>query len=93
MSAFVIGDTTSTTLHRSKLAFESSVANSLNKKTYLRKSEAQTVLLKLELLQFIETVFVHRSIVGYSSRILLKMCCTDYNIWVEMFWNSVVNIT
>ncbi len=36
MSAFVIGETTSTTLHSSKLTFESSVASSLNMKSYLQ---------------------------------------------------------
>ncbi len=62
MSAFVIGETTSTTLGCSKLTFESSVANCLNKKTYLQAAsqERQTVLAKLELPHFIETAFVHR---------------------------------
>ncbi len=36
MSAFVIGQTTSATLHSSKVTFEQSVANSLNNKTYLQ---------------------------------------------------------
>ncbi len=40
MSTFVIGETTNTTLHRSKLMFESSVANSLNMKTYLQTAKA-----------------------------------------------------
>ncbi len=46
----------------SKLAFESSMANSLNMKTYLQavSQKRQTVLVKLELPHFIETVFVHR---------------------------------
>ncbi len=45
-------------------AFESSVANSLNKKTYLQavSQKRQTVLANLELPHFIETA----SIVGYS---------------------------
>ncbi len=62
--------TTSTTLHCSKLTFESSVANSLNMKTYLQAEsrKRQTVLAKLELPHFIETAFVQASIVGYSSR-------------------------
>ncbi len=49
MSAFVIRETTSTTLHCSKLTFESSVANSLNMKTYLQavSQKRQTVLAKL----------------------------------------------
>ncbi len=51
MSASVIGETqtTSTTLHCSKLTFESSVANSLNMKTYLQavSQKRQTVLAKL----------------------------------------------
>ncbi len=70
MSAFVIGETTSTTLHCSKLAFESSVANSLNIRTYLQavSQKRQTVLAKLELPHFIETAFVQASIVGYSPR-------------------------
>ncbi len=64
MSAFVIGETvTSTTLHSSKLVFESSVAHSLNKKTYL-----QAVSQKCQTVHFIETAFVQASIVGYSSR-------------------------
>ncbi len=51
MSAFVIGETTNTTLHSSKLAFESPVANSLNMKTYLQTvtQKHQTVLAKLQL--------------------------------------------
>ncbi len=61
MSAFVIGykrQTTSTTLHCSKLAFESSVAYSLNMKTYLQavSQKHQTVLAKLELSHFIESL-------------------------------------
>ncbi len=63
MSAFVIGErqTTSTTLHSSKLAFESSVAE-----TYLQavSQKCQTVLAKLELPHFIETACVQASIVG-----------------------------
>ncbi len=59
--------TTSTTLHNSKLSFESPVTNSLNKKMYLHVSQKrQTVLAKLELPHFIETAFVQASIVGYS---------------------------
>ncbi len=56
---------TSTTLHCSKLAFESSEAE-----TYLQavSQKRQTVLAKLELPHFIETAFVQASIVGYSSR-------------------------
>ncbi len=42
MSAFVIRETTSTSLHSSKLVFESSVTNSLNKKTYLVSQKRQT---------------------------------------------------
>ncbi len=71
MSAFVIRETvTSTTLHSSKLVFESSVAHSLNKKTNLQdvSQKCQTVFAKLELPHFIETAFVQASIVGYSSR-------------------------
>ncbi len=62
MSAFVIGETTSATLHYSKLMFESSAANSLNMKSYLQtvSQKRQTVL------HFIETVFEHRSVVRYS---------------------------
>ncbi len=60
MSAFVIGEMTNTTLHCLKLMFESSVANSLNMKTYLQvvSQKRQTVLAKLELPHFIETAFV-----------------------------------
>ncbi len=58
MSALVIGEkcqTKSTTLHCSKLTFESSEAE-----TYLQavSQKHQTVLAKLELLHFIETAFV-----------------------------------
>ncbi len=53
--------TTSATLHCSKLTFESSVANSLNMKTYLQavSQKCQTVLAKLELPHFIETAIEH----------------------------------
>ncbi len=53
--------TTSTTLHSSKLMFEKSVAE-----TYLQavSQKRQTVLAKLELPHFIETAFVQASIVG-----------------------------
>ncbi len=68
MSVFVIVETqtTSTSLHCSKLAFESIM------KTYLQAVSQK--LVKLELLHFIETVFVHRSIVGYSSRFRTQSC-------------------
>ncbi len=77
--------------------FESSVANSLNKKTYLQavSQKRQTVLAKLELPHFIETAF-EQQLAGYSQvqeLVLLKLRCTNSNIWVELFWNSVVNIT
>ncbi len=77
--------------------FESSVANSLNKKTYLQavSQKRQTVLAKLELPHFIETAF-EQQLAGYSQvqeLVLLKLRCTHSNIWVELFWNSVVNIT
>ncbi len=51
----------STTLHCSKLTFESSEAE-----TYLQavSQKGQTVLAKLELPHFIETAFVQASIVG-----------------------------
>ncbi len=72
MSAFVIVEMPNKhyTLHCSTLAFESSVANSLNMKTYLQavSQKCQTVLAKLELPHFIETAFVQASTVGYSSR-------------------------
>ncbi len=61
MSAFVIGETTNSTLHCSKLAFQSSVANSLNKNMYFQAEiqKSQTILAKLELRHFIETAFEH----------------------------------
>ncbi len=72
MSAFVIGETTNNKRYSTlpKLTFESSVANSLNKKTYLQavSQKCQTVRAKLELPHFIETVFVQASIVAYSPR-------------------------
>ncbi len=56
--------TTSTTLHCSKLMFQS-----LNMKTYLQAGSQKhhTVLVMLELPHFIGTAFVHNC-VGYSSR-------------------------
>ncbi len=55
--------TTSTTLHRSKLTLESSEAE-----TYLQalSQKRQTVLAKLELPHFIETAFVQACKQGYS---------------------------
>ncbi len=79
--------TTSTTLHSLKLTFESSVANSLNKKTYLQATylqavsqKHQTVLAKLELPHFIETAFEQASIVGYSFR-FRKQSSVTFNHW------------
>ncbi len=89
MSVFVM----STTLHFSKLTFESSVANSLNKKTYLQAvcQTHQTVLAKLELPHFIETAFVHsyhcRLLSQVQETVLRKLRCTHSNILVELFWN------
>ncbi len=60
---------TSTTLHSSKLTFESSVANSLNIETYLQavSQKHQTVLAKLELPHFIVFTAIHSvHIVGYT---------------------------
>ncbi len=93
MSAFVIGKTTSTTLHCSKLVFESSVTE-----TYLQavSQKHQTLLAKLELLHFIETVFEHSwqaTLSQIQEIVLCKMRCTHSNICVVLFWNSVVNIT
>ncbi len=99
MFAFVTRETTSATLHSSKLAFESSVANSLNAKTYLQtvRQKRQTVLANLEFPHFIETVFVHcwncRLLSQVQEIVLGIMRCTHSNIWVELFWNSVVNTT
>ncbi len=63
MSAFVIGEKTSTTLHSSKLTFESSVAKSLNIETYLQAvSQKHQTVLELELPHFIETVFVQTAL-------------------------------
>ncbi len=45
--------------------FESSVAETYSQAVSQKR---QTVLVKLELPDFIETVFVQASIVGYSSR-------------------------
>ncbi len=80
-------------LHCSKNAFESSVVEK-----YLQavSQKRQTVLAKLELPHFIERAFVQASIVGYSQVqeiVLGKMRCTHSNIWVELFWNCVVNAT
>ena len=87
--------TTSATLHCSKLVFESSVANPLNMKTYLQtvSQKRQTVLAKFELPNFIETAVVPqthcRLLVQETVLILHKMRSTHLNIWVELFWNSV----
>ncbi len=63
MPAFVIEEMTipSATLQSSKFAFESSVVDSLNMKTYLQavSQKCQTVLANLELPHFIETALVH----------------------------------
>ncbi len=94
MSAFVIKETTSTALHCSKLAFESSVTNYLNKKTYL-----QAVSQKRNR-RLVGIASLYRNSLCASQRcrllfqvqeiVLRKMCCTHSNIWVELFWNSVV---
>ncbi len=68
-------------------------------KTYLQavSQKRQTVLAKLELSHFIETAFVHsyhcRLLSKVQEIVLHKMCCIHSNIWVELFWNSVVNTT
>ncbi len=70
-------------------------ANSLNMKTYLQavSQKRQTVLVKLELPDFIETVFVHRwccrLLFQVQETVLCKMRWTHSNICVELFWNSV----
>ncbi len=85
MSAFVIGETTSTTLGCSKLTFESSVANCLNKKMYLQAAsqKRQTVLAKLELPHFIETAFVQVSIriLFQVQEIVLRKCAAHTKIF------------
>ncbi len=56
----------------------------------------QIELAKLELLHFIETVFVQASIVRYSSRFRKQSsvkCTAHTNIGVELFWDSVGNTT
>ncbi len=61
------------------------------------RKKHQTVLAKLELPHFIETAYVHswycRLFFQVQETVLHKMCCTHSNIWVELFWNSVVNTT
>ncbi len=61
------------------LAFESSVANSLNKKTYLQavSQKRQTVLAKLELPHFIKTAFVHSWQATPRFRIQSSVKCAD----------------
>ncbi len=81
---------TSTTLHGSKLTFESSLAET-------KLQAVSQKLAKLELLHFIETVFDKASIVGYSSRLrtqyivphtlqylcsVLEQCC-KYNLTTD----------
>ncbi len=67
------------------------------KRTY-RRQKRQTVLAKLELPHFIETDFVYswhrRQLSSQVQEIVLhKMSCTHSNIYVELFWKSVVNTT
>ncbi len=97
VSAFVIRETTNNK-HYSKLVFESSVANSLNMKTYLQavSQKHQTVLAKLELPHFRNRLCASqhcRLLFQVQEIVLRKMHCTHSNIWVELFWNSVVNTT
>ncbi len=90
---------TTSTIRSSKLTFESSVANSFNKKTLLHavSQKRQTVLAKLKLPHFIETALVYSWLCRLLSQVqeivLRKMCCTHSNIWVKLFWSSVLNTT
>ncbi len=74
--------------------FDSSVAE-----TYLQavSKKHPAVLAKLELPHFIETASVHswhcRILCQVQEIVLHKMGCTHSNIWVELFWNCVVNTT
>jgi len=85
---------TSTTLHCSKLTFESSVVNSLNKKTYY-ESDAPDCPCD----GWIKPLYRNSLCAGQhcwllsqvQETILHKTRCTQSNIWVELFWNSVVN--
>ncbi len=64
--------------------FESSVAETYSQ---AESQTRQTILVKLELPDFIETVFVQASIVGYSQVqeiVLRKMCCTHTNIYIVL---------
>ncbi len=99
MSVFVIGKqhTTSATLHYSKLAFESSVSNSLNKKSYSQavSQKRQTVKVAIAPL-YRNSLFAsqHCKLLFQVQEIVLrKMRSTHFNIWFELFWNSVVNTT
>uniref|UniRef100_A0A672RIK5 Probable aminopeptidase NPEPL1 n=1 Tax=Sinocyclocheilus grahami TaxID=75366 RepID=A0A672RIK5_SINGR len=71
------------TLHCPKLTFESSVANPLNMKTYLQAVS-----------QHYLSGYRHCRLLAQKTILVLhKMRCTHLNIWVELFWNSVVNTT
>ncbi len=89
MSAFVIGESTSTTLHRSKPALESSVAETYLQ-TWVRSSDCPCDVGSAP------KVFAH----SYHCRVTLlfqvqetvlrKMRCTYSNIWVELFLTRVL---
>ncbi len=91
ISAFVIG-VASITLHCSKLAFESSVAE-----TYLQAVSQKHQTCKIGIAPLYRNSLCAsqhcRLLFQVQEIVLHKMCCTHSNIWVELFWNSVVNTT
>ncbi len=86
--------TTSTTLHCSKLAFESSVAE-----TYLQAASQKSdgpckvgiaPLYRNSLCANLQARLLSCQV---QEIVLRKLRRTHSNIWVELFWNSVVNTT
>ncbi len=92
MSAFVIGETqtTSTTLHRSKLAFESSVAE-----MYLQWSEAPDCPCDVGISPLYRNSLCASQHCSFQVQeiVLRKLCCTHSNICIVLLWNNVVNTT
>ncbi len=62
------------------------------RKVLTLSQKRQTVLAKLELPHFIVFTAIHSvHIVDYSSRFRKQSSVKHSNIWVELFWDSVVN--
>ncbi len=96
MSAFVIGETINNKHYSTPLKTRVWIVSSRNVLTGC-ESEAPDCSCKVGIAHFIETAFDQARIVGLlfqvQETVLHKMRCTHSNIWVELFWNSVVNTT